>query len=71
MDRTLEPKEVTCILCQADSKDTSSMKKTIVQAVCVQRSCVLRQTSECSMDMKELGTGEMYIQYILVAVNNQ
>ncbi|CAI8057989.1 E3 ubiquitin-protein ligase UBR2, partial [Geodia barretti] len=50
--------EETCILCQADSKDAAVQDKVFVQAVCVQRSCVLRQSStECSpADVKELDT---------------
>ena len=54
MDRSPEAQEVTCILCQADSKDAASQDKPFVQAVCVQRSCVLRQSSECSIDFKEM-----------------
>ena len=52
--------EETCILCQADSKDAAVQDKVFVQAVCVQRSCVLRQSStECSpADVKELDTSE-------------
>ena len=56
MDRPSEPKEVTCILCQADTKDFTSEEKVFVQAVCVQRSCVLRR-GDCS-DVKELGTSK-------------
>ena len=56
MDRSLEPKEVTCILCQADSKEYSSQDKVFVQAVCVQRSCVLRR-GDCS-EVKDLDTSE-------------
>ena len=59
MDRPPETRDETCILCQADSKDVTAQDKVFVQAVCVQRSCVLRQSSECSpADMKELSTSE-------------
>jgi hypothetical protein len=59
MNRPPEAREETCILCQADSKDAAVQDKVFVQAVCVQRSCVLRRQSstECSpADVKELGT---------------
>ena len=56
MDRSLEPKEVTCILCQADSKESTSHEKVFVQAVCVQRSCVLRRGDYS--DVQELDTSE-------------
>lgn len=58
MDRPLEPTDVTCILCQADSKDSASQEKVFVQAVCVQRSCVLRR-GDCS-DVKELDTSKTF-----------
>ena len=61
MNRPPEASEETCILCQADSKDAAVQDKVFVQAVCVQRSCVLRRQSstECTpADVKELGTSE-------------
>lgn len=57
MDRPSEAMDVTCILCQADSKDSASQEKVFVQAVCVQRSCVLRR-GDCT-DVKELDTSKM------------
>ena len=34
---------MTCILCQAETKDFASQEKVLVQAVHVQRSCVLKR----------------------------
>ena len=59
MDRAAETREETCILCQASSKDAASQDKVFVQAVCVQRSCVLRQRSEFTpAALKELNKSE-------------
>ena len=43
MGHAPSPMEVTCILCQEETKDFSSQERTFVQAVHVQRSCVLRK----------------------------
>ena len=63
VDRPSDPKAVTCILCQAETKDFARQEKAFLQAVCVQRSCVLRR-GDCS-DVKENGmciyTDEIHI----------
>ena len=43
LDHTPPPRALTCILCQEESKDTSSHEKPFVQAVFIQRSAVLRR----------------------------
>ena len=55
-DRVTEPREVTCILCQADGKDSDAQDKAFVQAVCVQRSCALRRGIDPS-DIEDLTAG--------------
>lgn len=56
MDRPPESIDMTCILCQAGTKDSASQEKVFVQAVCVQRSCVLRR-GDCT-EVKELDTSK-------------
>ena len=43
LDHIPPPRSLTCILCQEESKDTSSQEKPFVQAVHIQRSAVLRR----------------------------
>ena len=43
LDHAPPPRMLTCILCQEESKDTSSQEKPFVQAVFIQRSAVLRR----------------------------
>lgn len=43
LSHTPSPVEVTCILCQEETKDFASQERTFVQAVHVQRSSVLRR----------------------------
>ena len=43
LGHTPKPVEVTCILCQEETKDFASQERTFVQAAHVQRSAVLRR----------------------------
>ena len=50
---TAQPKEVTCILCQEETKDFAPQRKVLVQAVRVQQSCVLKRGEDSNG--KEIG----------------